>query len=147
MQISETLLFNLVCFSFSNYQNITVFPVRNVHSLLKPVYPFTIKATIPTTTAKRKGGNNLSLHRTINTHTLHQWEYHIIPETCSHPDCGTYHTYGIQAFSCQNEQLQPITGVHDVSTKQEFVERLAKLFTEHQLSPVHLQEVIEDFIS
>lgn len=102
---------------------------------------------IPTTIANRKGGNNLSLQRTTNTQALHHWEYHIISEICSHPDCGTYHTYGIQAFRCQNEQLQLIAGVHDVSTKQEFAEQLAQLFTQHQLSPLHLEEVIEDFIS
>lgn len=89
----------------------------------------------------------MSLQCTTNTNTTKQWEYHIIAESCSHPDYGTYRTYGIQAFCRQNEQLEPVANVHDVSTQLTYVEQLAQLFTAQQLSPIHLEDVITDFIS
>lgn len=89
----------------------------------------------------------MSNHQTTDSHnTLFHWEYRSIPETCSHPDCGVYISYGIQAYQHCDEHCQLISAVHDISTKQQFVEQLAILFTRQQLSPLHLFDVITDFL-
>lgn len=83
---------------------------------------------------------------TDSNHALLNWEYRTVPETCFHPDCGTYISYGIQAYQCCGGHCQLISAVHDISTKQSFVEQLTILFTKQQLSPLHLLEVITDFL-
>lgn len=74
--------------------------------------------------------------------------YSVVRETGSNPDLGEYVTYGIAG-----EEVMASTGecgerilVHDVTTKKALAEEWAKLFEEHQLSLVHLKEVIEDRI-
>ena len=37
--------------------------------------------------------------------------------------------------------------LHDVSVERRFVEQLAGLLNDRQLEPVHLQEVVEGFVS
>lgn len=83
---------------------------------------------------------------TDSNHALLNWEYRTVPETCFHPDYGTYISYGIQAYQCCGGHCQLISAVHDISTKQSFVEQLTILFTKQQLSPLHLLEVITDFL-
>lgn len=90
--------------------------------------------------------NMLHCQQANNECTVINWEYLVIPELCSHPDCGEYTSYGIHALQCQPGQNQMVTIVHDISTKQNFVEQLAARFTKYQLSPLHLKEVIEDFL-
>lgn len=70
-----------------------------------------------------------------NDFTLH---YQAVPESGCHPDIGKYRTYGIQVI--------PQSFIHDVSTDGATVERMANLFTEHQLSPLHLFDVVEDML-
>jgi hypothetical protein len=74
------------------------------------------------------------------------WEYLVFPEICSHPDYGSYCSYGILSYQLQDGNRQLIMTVHDISTKQDFTEQLAKRFTRQQLSPIHLLEVLPDFL-
>lgn len=66
------------------------------------------------------------------------WRYQVVPEETSHPNIGKYHTYGIQII--------PPESIHDISTDKTIVERMANLFTEHQLSPIHFRDAVEDML-
>ena len=55
---------------------------------------------------------------------------------------GGYETYGITASRCG----KIICTVEDVSLDREKVEQLVKRFNEGQLSPVHLDDMIENFL-
>lgn len=80
--------------------------------------------------------------QTIACNTTKPWEYHVIAEICSLPECGAYTAYGL-TVQCGDETQATI---HDISTNQHFVQQLAALFNRHQLSPRHFREVVEDFL-
>lgn len=63
--------------------------------------------------------------------------YQLITETRNHPLMGEYQTYGI----CCDQISIP-----DISAKPQFVEHLIHLFTELDLSPIHLKDVVLDQI-
>ena len=67
-------------------------------------------------------------------------------ETMCDPLLGKYRTYGIQANGKTEEGWEPVQVVHDVSTELQFAERLSDLFSLHQLSPIHLRDVVEDML-
>lgn len=82
-----------------------------------------------------------------NPPATHTWEYHIIAERCNHPDIGTYRSYGIQVFETTGIHISPATSIHDVTTIQAQAEQLTELCNHYQLSPVHLYDVIEDYLA
>lgn len=71
------------------------------------------------------------------------YHYHVTQETIHSNELGSYVTYGIRA-ECNGESL---AFVSDVSLTLEQAQRLAELCTECQLSPIHLCDVIEDFLA
>lgn len=83
---------------------------------------------------------------TDSSNRLSHWEYRVIPEICSHPDFGTYTSYGIQVCQRQDQHCQFLSILHDISSKRAFVEELAALFTRQQLSPLHLKDAVEDLL-
>ncbi len=92
--------------------------------------------------------NNATVKTTtpeINTASS-KWEYHVISEHCSLPDTGRYLTFGIQAFEVTNSHLRPAASVHDITTIQTEAEYLAQLCNRYQLSPIHLDEFIADYL-
>lgn len=62
------------------------------------------------------------------------------------PYIGLYRSYGIAAVRLSHSRCEIPAFVSDVSTDFSFVSYLADLFTCHQLDPLHLINVIEDFI-
>ena len=68
------------------------------------------------------------------------YKYIVVEETLENPEIGTYISYGLKAMQGRAE----ITFVSDVSVNKTFVEGLARMYTEFQLDPVHLLEVVED---
>jgi hypothetical protein len=61
----------------------------------------------------------------------------------THEDFGTVKTYGIAVqFEREEERLV----YADVSTDASKVQRLVELMNELQLDPIHLEDVIEDFL-
>mgnify|MGYP003479150909 FL=1 len=88
--------------------------------------------------------NNTTIYS--NQTTTPTWEYHIIAERCIHPDIGVYRSYGIHAFEIIGKLIRPIAQMHDITTIQEEVETLVQLCNAYQLSPVHLSDVVADFI-
>ena len=74
------------------------------------------------------------------------WEYHIVAERCTHPDIGVYRSYGIHAFEVIHNHIRPVTQIHDITTDQEHAETLVQLCNKHQASPVHLKDLVQDFL-
>ena len=69
--------------------------------------------------------------------------YEAVRHTVISEEIGTYDTYGIRA----SEGGIELIFVSDVSTDGEAVERLATTCTVEQLDPIHLGDVIEDFLA
>ena len=88
--------------------------------------------------------NNTTIYS--NQTTTPTWEYHIIAERYIHPDIGVYRSYGIHAFEIIGKLIRPIAQMHDITTIQAEVETLVQLCNAYQLSPVHLSDVVADFI-
>lgn len=76
-----------------------------------------------------------------------KWRYQLFWETCSATELGLYSTYGIQVAQKTAIARKIEKSIHDVSTLRERVERSAYLFTKHQLSPIHLEEAIDDMLA
>ena len=69
-----------------------------------------------------------------------KYEYACIEQHLYHEDIGNYISYGI--FLTSDTAVR----VDDVSTDYEFVKDLVFLLNEHQASPTHLLDIIEDFL-
>ena len=83
----------------------------------------------------------------MQNHHTPTWEYHIIAERYQHPDLGLYRSYGIHAFEIVDKHVYPVAVVHDITTVRTQAETLAQFCNKHQLSPVHLHDVVNDFIA
>lgn len=70
------------------------------------------------------------------------YQYRILEEVLFHPDIGTYLTFGIQCYLQNPKKL--VAALSDISTDKAFVQNLAQKFTDGQLYPIHLLDVIED---
>lgn len=75
------------------------------------------------------------------------WHYQAVRELRDDPEIGQYLTYGIRASRRTMRNWEQIELLHDVTTEGPVAEKLAELFTLHQLSPIHLRDVIEDIFS
>lgn len=64
----------------------------------------------------------------------------------SAPHIGTYRTFGLQVLQCGAEGVQELMTLPDVSTDFAFISGLASLFTELQLSPLHLPDILQDLL-
>ena len=58
-------------------------------------------------------------------------------------DIGKYVSYGIRVL---NSQGHIIESVSDVSVDKDFVTELCYLWTRHQLSPIHIRDVLDDIL-
>ena len=72
-----------------------------------------------------------------------RYRYVPIQQTLLSEDNDAYVTYGISVRTVEDE----IAFVSDVSTEFEEVQRLAALCTEQELDPLHLMDVVEDFLA
>lgn len=79
-----------------------------------------------------------------HTNIPFHWQYQPVKKEFFHPDGGTYFSYGLQVYRCQNQLREPVAYIDDISVCQNFVEDLALRFTVHQLSPVHLHDAVID---
>lgn len=62
------------------------------------------------------------------------------------PYVGRCQTVGLRVLYCRNNVEEEVMAVPDISTDFAFVLRLARLFTQQQLEPIHLLDVIEDML-
>lgn len=83
-------------------------------------------------------------HNSFTHHHDHEAHYRYVPveEHLKDEDGNIYVSYGISARMIDDE----IAFVSDISTDHEKVKRIAELCTERELSPEHLQDVIDDFL-
>ncbi len=72
--------------------------------------------------------------------------YEVMEERLYSPDAGWYTGYGIRACRQTGDRLEPVLTVSDISLSREQVTGLAERCTKGQLAPVHLKEVIDDFL-
>ncbi len=72
--------------------------------------------------------------------------YCCIREEQIQPEIGCYTTFGIAALQRAKGRWQKLFSISDVSLDPHLVQRLANLCTQHQLSPCHLLDVVEDTI-
>ena len=69
--------------------------------------------------------------------------YSVVAQTVDASSTLRYTTYGIQATDYRGETLLI---VEDVSTKKAFVDSLVKKLELHEVSTLHLIDIIEDFL-
>ena len=69
--------------------------------------------------------------------------YVAVEERLHSPDIGEYQSFGIIAY----QHGKFIMSISDVSTDKAVVTDLAKCYSNAQLAPIHLYDVVEDFLS
>lgn len=74
------------------------------------------------------------------------YQYLPIQNEIFSPDIGKYRTFGLRVLRIQDGEDQEIMILPDVSTDFSFTLRLASLFTEKQLDPLHLLDVLCDLL-
>lgn len=62
------------------------------------------------------------------------------------PEIGTYRAFGLRVLRVRDGRDEEVMILPDVSTDFSFTLRLASLFTEKQLDPIHLVDVLLDLI-
>ena len=72
-----------------------------------------------------------------------RYRYVPVEQTLKTEEHQSYVTFGISVRTVEDE----VTFISDLSTDFEAVSRLAELCTEQELDPVHLSDVIEDFLA
>ena len=72
-----------------------------------------------------------------------RYRYVPVRETLTSDELGTYISYGLSVRAVEEE----IAFVSDVTTEYEEIERLADLCTEKALDPLHLEDVLQDFLA
>jgi len=70
-------------------------------------------------------------------------QYIMVEERLNHPNLGEYLSFGIAALK-NGEQ---IILVSDISTNKNDVLKLAERCSKEKLSPVHLYDVVEDYLN
>lgn len=71
--------------------------------------------------------------------------YFMFQRKYSTPEAGTYYSYDIVVYGPLYRR--PVRVVRDVSTNGELIFRMITLFNEKGLSPIHLLDAIQDFLS
>ena len=79
---------------------------------------------------------------TIPSKEPNRYTYEVIREELHSDELGDYVTYGIQ-MSAENNVLKMIS---DVSTNREYVKELVQRCNSEQLDPIHIDDVVSDFI-
>lgn len=123
-------------------------PIEVLYCLAKNIdQQLGYKQSIPTLIKKRKVNTMKQYTKVNNVPQTYTWEYHVFSEQHTHPDVGIYRSYGIRVFRNSDEHIYPVTAIHDVTTIQTQAERLTELCNRHQLSPIHLEDMISDFLA
>ena len=69
--------------------------------------------------------------------------YHPLREILQSEALGIYESYGIQIFDSKGNVIKKVS---DVSVNKDFVETLCRKLTRYQLSPIHLEDILEDLL-
>ena len=74
------------------------------------------------------------------------FRYIPVQERLFSDDIGFYVSYGIRAVKETETEAEEIICISDVCTERDTVDNLTSLCTKLQMDPVHLLDVIEDFL-
>ncbi|MBE6584693.1 MAG: hypothetical protein E7649_06950 [Ruminococcaceae bacterium] len=55
-------------------------------------------------------------------------------------------TYGIACIQEQNGQCEIVKQIHSVTADPQLIDQMLSLFNEHHLSPIHLEDAVEDLL-
>ena len=72
-----------------------------------------------------------------------KYGYLVLSQTLKNEDGDEYIAYGITVMSGEEEILT----ISDISTNYEEIRRLAEICTNDGLDPIHINDVIEDFLA
>lgn len=72
------------------------------------------------------------------------FRYQPFKEDIVSSDVNVYTSFGIQFMQSATDGWVELNSVSDVSVDKTFVTNLCKLFTDNQLDPIHLSDVLED---
>ena len=75
---------------------------------------------------------------------MNRCEYHVIESFCE--EVGIV-TYGISAWQRYSRKIVEVCSIEDISPDKRAVLKVAEYCQRVQLSPIHLMDVIEDFLS
>ena len=70
------------------------------------------------------------------------WCYYVISEKAYQTDAGEYLTHSIKVTGSNY-----IDVLHDISVYEDQVSQMTELFNLYQLSPVHLQDAVENMLN
>lgn len=72
----------------------------------------------------------------------HEYSYSVVKERIFSDTLGEYTAYGIRVTHNGTD----VDLISDISTDPKKADQLAKLCTDGQLDPIHIPDVIEDFL-
>lgn len=75
------------------------------------------------------------------------YQYLAVEQTLFNCELGRYTAFGIAAQKRAPDGWRQIAFVPDICTNTQQAQRLAQLCTQGQLEPIHLMDVIEDFVA
>lgn len=73
--------------------------------------------------------------------------YFPVRELCHSEELGLYVTYGLHACRRTERGLRAVAYISDVCVDEQAARRLAETCTQGNLDPLHLEDVIEDFLA
>lgn len=89
--------------------------------------------------------------REIFAHTVYSADakffYQPEREFCSHPILGDYIGWGLKAHVYTDSKWSIAGVLHDIATNREQVAHMADCLNRSQVQPVHLMDVVEDFLA
>ena len=72
--------------------------------------------------------------------------YQAIKENFENDELGSYVSYSIAAFKIENQKRKQLTYIADVFTNKYLAEKYAQLFSQMELDPEQLIDVVNDII-
>ena len=74
------------------------------------------------------------------------YKYSVFVEMLKNEDSVAYTAYGIVVCSMEDNERKEVLKISDVSSDKSRVEELVDLCNKEQLEPIHIYDVIEDFL-
>ena len=74
------------------------------------------------------------------------YRYHTVSEIHRHPEGPSYEAYGIVCIEGEGEDARQVAYVSDVSCDGTALAALVALCNEEELSPLHLVNVVDDWL-
>lgn len=73
-------------------------------------------------------------------------KYQAVQEKHSHPDIGEYTAWGIKGWQPDDLDEKVIAYIPDIFLRQKDAERFASLCTQMNLSLIHFNDAVEDYL-